>query len=257
MRTIRRRVLVTAAVLALAALAMTPGLRQSIAQLARQGASAVAAMAARQEVELPSVTVYALQLGVYDNGEHALAQQKRLTAEGTPCVIWQREQMRLICDTASDRALLSADAAKGQEAWIITEELPRIVLRVGAGAQEIEAIRALLTLPDALFAQLCGHAPLGTLVENAREQARAGLQAHPEHALYAQLAGSLDGWCTLMEETVQRMGETASRSYARATMHTLCYELRQALLQQADQSAASTASAQRTPSTAAEVMPPA
>ena len=260
-RIVRRRMLIAAGVLLLAGAAMTPQLRGSLVQMAQQGVFAVQTLAltqeAQMEVTLPEMTVYALQLGVYDNGEHALNRQKQLEEEGVLSVIWQRSQMRLVCDAVQRKGALSADAANGAEAWVISEELPEIVLRVSAQEGELEEVSGLLTLPDALFARLCDQAPLSALISGAREQAQAALSAHPEHELYAQLAQSLAGWCTLMEETAQAQGEAAARSYARVTMCTLCYELRQTLLADAAQSASSTASAQRTPSTAAEVMPPA
>ena len=98
---------------------------------------------------------------------------------------------------------------------------------------------------------------LETLIGHAKEQAAAALSMQPEHELYAQLAQSIDGWCTLMEDAMKTYGESGAISYARVTMCTLCRELRKELLNEAAQSEASTASAQRTPSTAAEVMPPA
>ena len=80
--------------------------------------------------------------------------------------------------------------------------------------------------------------------------------AHPESALYTQLAQSLVNWCTLMEQTRQETDEAAARRYAAVTICTLCRELRIVIANQ-PASAQSTASAQRMPSTAAEVMPPA
>ena len=58
-----------------------------------------------------------------------------------------------------------------------------------------------------------------------------------------------------VEKTMAEQNEADARSYAAITICMLCRELRLALEGQA--SAASTASAQRTPSTAADVMPPA
>lgn len=261
MRTVRRRVMVAAVVALLAGMAMTPQLQQSLREFVRQSARAVQTLALPQETQdeitLPRMTVYAMQLGAYDNGERALAQQKQLAAGGINCVIWQRIQMRLVCDAALRREALRAEAAMGLDAWIIEEELPEIMMRVSAGAQEMDAVRALLTLPDARFAQLCAGEPLAPLIESTRRQAEAALAAHPEHALYAQLAQSLVSWCRLMDDALAVQSEAAAVQYARVTMCTLCYELRQALLSDAAQSAASTASAQRTPSTAADVMPPA
>ena len=54
-----------------------------------------------------------------------------------------------------------------------------------------------------------------------------------------------------MEKTLAQTDEAEARSYGAVSMCMLCRELRQAL------SASNTVSAQRTPSTAADVMPPA
>ena len=115
-------------------------------------------------------------------------------------------------------------------------------------------MRTLLLLPDELLSALSGEEVLTGLLERTRSQAVAALHAHPEHELYTQLAQSLCNWCALIEGTLETQGEAAARSYARVTVCTLCYELRRTLIAQSEES---TASAQRTPSTAAEVMPPA
>lgn len=210
------------------------------------------------QVSLPRMRVYALQLGAYDNGERAQRELERLYAAGTLCMLWQREQMRLVCDAATRKAALDASAARGNETWIVEEELDEVNLRIGADAQRIDAVRSLLLLPDAMLGQLCEEgAQLSDLCAKARTQAEAALDAHPDHLLYTQLAQSLINWCALMENTRATQGEAAAICYARVTLCTLCTELRRALLQEDAYSAPSTASAQRTPSTAAEVMPPA
>lgn len=256
MRLIRRRAMIAGGVLLLAAMAMAQPLREGIADIAARGMDAVQTLAwsyaAQAQITLPERTVYALQLGAYDNGEHAQREMVRLCGGGTLCVIWQRAQMRLVCDAAESRERLNMDAAQGADAWVIRDELPKVVLRIDADAGAIDAVRDLLTLPDTLFAALgAQEEEFAALVASAREAAQKAQGAHPENALYTQLAQSLVNWCNLMDSTVSSHGEAVARSYARVTMYTLCCELRQALI------AESTASAQRTPSTAADVMPPA
>jgi len=258
-RTIRRRAMIAVGVLLLAGMAMAPQLRESLMDAADRAMGQVAAMAlpsaAQTQITLSERTVYALQLGAYDSGERAQNELVRLSGEGTLCVIWQREQMRLVCDAAGSKGKLASDAARGNDAWVIQDELPEVVLRVSADAQSMDAVRRLLTLPDALFERLCAEPEaLGMIIAQAREEALLAQHAHPDNALYTQLAQSLVNWCSLMDSARESYGEAAATSYARVTMCTLCYELRQALKAQ---SAASTASAQRTPSTAADVMPPA
>lgn len=256
-----RRLGIVMAVALLCAAAMTPPLRAHIAGWLRRGMNAAAAFApgheAQAEVTLPKKQVYALQLGAYDSGERAQSEMQRLTQAGVPCVIWQREQMRIVCDAALTRDGLSAAAAQGQEAYTVQETLAEVVLRVSADSAQVEAVQALISLPDSLLEAIGKGEELGTLLERTRVQAQAALTAHPDHALYTQLAQSLVNWCQLIEQTREARGEEIARSYAGVTICTLCYELRQALLADAAQSEAMTASAQRTPSTAADVMPPA
>ena len=223
----------------------------------RSGVAAVSAALPRSseaQLTLPELRVYALQLGVYDSGERAQTELQRLTADGVPCVIWQREQMRIVCDAALSREALEDAAAQGREACVAEETLAEVVLRVEAQSGALSGVRELLLLPDSLLVALGGEEPLADLLERTRAQAALALAAHPEHTLYTQLAQSLCNWCALIEGTLETQGEAVARSYARATICTLCYELRRVLT---EDSAASTASAQRTPSTAAEVMPPA
>lgn len=251
--------MITAGVLLLAGMAMAPQLRQSLMDMAARGMDAVQTMAwsyaAQAQITLPEKAVCALQLGAYESGERAQSELTRLTGEGTLCVIWQREKMRIVCDAAGSKGKLSSDAARGSDAWVLQDELPEVVLRVNADAGEIDSVRSLLTLPDELFAKLCEQGEeLAKIIGTAREAAVQAKGAHPENALYTQLVQSLVNWCALMDNTRAAYGDETTRSYARVTMCTLCYELRQALIAQSE---ASTASAQRTPSTAAEVMPPA
>ena len=253
----RRRLWIAAAVAMLALAAMAPQLRGKLTAWARSGVQAVSSRLPRNgeaQVTLPERQVFALQLGVYDSGERAQSEQQRLMAAGVPCVIWQREQMRIVCDAALSRDALDVRTVQALEAYAIAETLPEVVLRVEADSAALEGVRTLLLLPDELLGALAGDEPLTALLEGTRAQAEAALAAHPEHALYTQLAQSLCNWCALIEGTRSVQGETVARGYARATVCTLCYELRRTLIAQSE---ASTASAQRTPSTAADVMPPA
>ena len=255
-RAVKRRAMIAAGVLLLAGMAMAEPLRESLLVTAQRAVGAVQTMAvsgsAQAQVMLPNRTVYALQLGAYDNGKHAQDELVRLSEEGVLGVIWQREQMRLVCDASGSKGKLEADAAGGRDAWVISEELPQVALRISAGTTDLDAVRSIILLPDALFEKLCaGAEPLGETVAYAREAALPAQNAYPDNALYTQLAQSLVNWCGLMDRTLEQADEADARSYGAVTMCMLCRELRQAL------SASSTASAQRTPSTAADVMPPA
>ena len=246
-------------VLLLAGMAMAQPLRENLLSVVGRAMDAVQAAAlsssAQAQVTLPKRTVYALQLGAYDNGRHAQDELVRLSEDGVLSVIWQREQMRLVCDVSGSRGKLNDAAAMGRDVFVITEELPEVSLQVSAGAASLNAVRSFLLLPDALFGNLCdGSEPLSKTVERARASALPAQKAYPDHALYTQLAQSIVNWCNLMDSIRESHGDAAAESYARVTMCTLCRELRLALTTQSE---ASTASAQRTPSTAAEVMPPA
>ncbi|MBR2941938.1 MAG: hypothetical protein IKB82_00940 [Clostridia bacterium] len=259
-RTIRRRVLFGLGIAALGLMAMTADVRSYLADavLRSMGAVQTAAWDQHAEVTLEEKDVYALQLGAFDNGQRAQDELNRLQGERVPCVLWQRAQMRLVCDAAWSKAVLSAAAAGDRDVWVIADTWPQVVLRITADAAGIEQVCTLLHLPDALFDSLCAHQEsISAIAARAKQAAQPALTAYPDNALYTQLAQSLVNWCALMENAVQAFGEEAARPYARVTMCTLCYELRQALISYAAQSAASTASAQRTPSTAADVMPPA
>lgn len=202
---------------------------------------------AQLEITLPEISLYALQLGVFDSGERAADEAQRLKGMGVVCMIWQKEKMRLISDVAFDRQSLDLSTAKGADAYVIEETLPKVVLRIGASSEEIEAIRTLLQLPDDVLSALARGGDPAEACARVRPLAQAALEAHPEHELYTQLAGSLIRWCDMMESREM----TGARGYGAASMAALCRELRQALM------AESTASAQRTPSTAADVIPPA
>ena len=156
---------------------------------------------------------------------------------------------------------LPKEAAGGEEAYVIADPWPEVSLRLSAGEAELGDVQAMLCMPDHLFDRLLqseAEEPLERIVQQAAEAAEQALTAHPENVLYTQLAQSLSNWCTLMEDAGTQLDGQAARRYAAVSMGTLCRELRMALLGSADQaSEESTASAQRTPSTAADVMPPA
>lgn len=206
----------------------------------------------QREITLPEMNVYALQLAVFDSGERAAAEAKRLQQAGVRCVIWQQERMRIVVDAALSREALHPDAAKGREAYVISDTIEGMTLRLQADAIGIEQAKELLQTPDGVLNSiLTGKESMQDIVLRTRMLAGGAVGAHPENALYTQLAQSLVNWCDLMEKTLAQEDEKEARSYGAVTMCMLCRELRQAL------SALSTASAQRTPSTAADVMPPA
>lgn len=263
MKRARRRMVLFAAVLV--CLALMSSLWERLAAMARTGMQAVQAFASVQageaELTLPAKEIYALQMGVFDSGESAERERQRLYALGIPCMVWQREQMRLVSAVALTREDLPADAAGGQDAYVITDRWPEVSLRLSVGEAELADVQAMLCMPDHLFDRLLqseAEEPLGQIVQQAKEAAQKAVPAHPENALYTQLAQSLANWCTLMESAMAQFDAPTARRYASVSMGTLCRELRIALLGSADQqSPESTASAQRTPSTAADVMPPA
>lgn len=237
-RRARRRALVVGIVAVLSALAMAPPLRGRIANVGKKGLEAVQAFArggqtAQAELTLPGREVYALQVGAFDSGESAAKEQSRLAKAGVPCVIWQREQMRLICCAATSREGLSGGSAKGQAAYVVSDVWPQVQLRLTAGQEDVEEALALLMLPDGLFERLQSGEALDALMVETREQAKRAMAAHPESALYSELAQSLANWCDLMEETRRTQSEETARAYAQATMCTLCRELRVALQQSA------------------------
>ncbi|MBR5288748.1 MAG: hypothetical protein IKU34_09210 [Clostridia bacterium] len=258
-RRMRRRALTAGAVLALCAMAMTPELRLKIAQTAKNGVSAVQTLASavrEVEITLPEMTVYALQLGVYDNGERAQSEQQRLNKQGVQSIIWQREKMRIVCSAAKSKAALDLRAADGNEAYVISDTMPQVRLRIRCESGKEEEAAAFIRLPDTLLDELMGGEgrALQQITADTRTLAERALEEHPEHLLYTQLAQSLINWCELTEASAEN--ETA-HGYASVMMYTICREWRMALLEDYSASAESTASAQRTPSTAAEVMPPA
>lgn len=202
---------------------------------------------AQMEIVLPEIRVYALQLGVFDDEARASAEAQRLEKQGILCMIWQKEKYRLIADIALKREDIDYAAAKGREAYVIEELLEPVCLRIEAEEEEIGEVCTLLQLPDESLARLIDGKTIGDEIVCIRAAAHAAANTHPEHALYTTLAENLTAWCNVMEKPES----INARGYGAAAMFVLCRELRQALI------ASSTASAQRTPSTAADVMPPA
>ena len=185
---------------------------------------------AQADVLLPKMTVYALQLGVYDSGESAEKARLALLDAGLPCIIWQREKMRLIGAASDSREKLENLEVKGRDTCIIREEFPEVSVRMTAGSDELETARHFLRLPDLTLEYLIkGEEPIETILSAVRQEAEREAGAHPDNALYTQLAQSLVNWCALMEHSAERGLDVPS--YASATMATLCRELRITLLE--------------------------
>lgn len=261
MRQIRRRLTIVLVAVLLGAAAASDGLREKLAGMMRQSEKLAQAFAGGQSAEveltLPETAVYALQLGVFDSGERAASETQRLERDGVRCMVFQREKMRIISSVALSRDALDFDGAKGHEAYVIGDTLPEVSVRVTAAANALEDVCALLSLPDRLLAELLNVQgdTLAALLQNTKASAQPAQHAHLENELYTQLAQSLMNWCSLMEQVSGELTQQQARSYAQVTIYALCYELRAAI--NCQMSAESTASAQRTPSTAADVMPPA
>ena len=245
----RRMMIVILAVGVLASMGYLPQIQTQMMELDVQTFSE----RVQQEIVLPGYDVYALQLAVFDSGERAASELKRLQALGVRCVIWQKEKMRIVADAAFARDALNIAAAKGQEAYVIRDTLEPVSLRLSADSAGISEAEVLLELPDDALRRIIEdkQIPLAQIVADVNETAGAALNLHPESDLYTQLAQSLVSWSALVKRTLEETNESDARSYGAVTLYTLCRDLRQAL------SALSTASAQRTPSTAADVMPPA
>ena len=240
-RKIKRTVAAVCAVLVLGMAAASPDARKKLSMTVHTAlAGAQAAFAGReaatQEVTLPSIRVYALQLGVYDSGERAQQEQQRLTQEGVPCILWQRERMRIVCAAAPSEGALSSAQTFGLETYVIKDEIPEVHLRLVAAAREIEAASALINLPDATLESLFQaekEQPLTDIVSGAKALAEPALSSHGENALYSQLAQSVVNWCALIERAQAEWSDELARQYAAVTMCTLCRELRTELLAQA------------------------
>lgn len=234
----------------IASLAFSPAIREGILGAARN--IQAFSQSAQMEMTLPEYDVYALQLAVFDSGERAASELGRLQAQGVYCVIWQQNRMRIVADAAIDRGKLNTDASKGNDAYVIQDTMEKVHLRLSADTVSVSLAKRLLEAPDALFRAIAnGDETMERIAQRAQTLADEALQMNLGNDLYAQLAKGLSSWSQAMKKTLETADESDARSYGAVTMCTLCRELRQAL------SALSMASAQRTPSTAADVMPPA
>jgi len=230
---VRKRLMIAAGIAVLASLAMSPQLKEKLAVLG-EFSLPVLAGSTQAEMTLPKREMYALQLGVFDSGERAASEARRLQAQGVRCVVWQRDRMRIISGVALSREKLNHASAGGNEVYVIKDVLPKVSLRITADAERIAKVQRLIETPDEILMHLLtGEKPLDVLVRQAKEIAQEELHVHPEHALYTQLAQSLVNWCSLMETAMRENGEASARNYAAVTICTLCRELRLALENQA------------------------
>lgn len=225
----RRRCMIAAGILLLGTLAMAPGLREKLRSLSWD-VQAFSSGAQQAELTLPEREIYALQLAVFDSGERAASEARRLQAKGVRCIVWQREKMRIVSSVALSRDALDLETAKGEEAYVIRDTMEAVPLRLSCGAAEMAQVQTLLETPDSVLMRLLANdeALEGILADTAAIAGQAA-GSHPDNALYTQLAQSLANWCTLMERTMKETDERSARSYAAVTMCTLCRELRLAL----------------------------
>lgn len=230
---IRNRVITAAIVLMLAAAAMAPTLREQLMQVIDRGVRAAQTFAVMREgetvVTLEPIALYALQLGVYDNGERAQSERERLSQMGIPCAIWQESEMRLIAAVSASRETMDISAAKGQESFIVAKTLEKVELKLSAEENSLSAATELMRLPDETLIRLMdGRDALSDILADVREKAERAVGKHPENELYTQLAQSLLNWCALIERTSGN-----AHAYAGTTMALLCTELRRTLLMMA------------------------
>ena len=224
--------MIAAGILLLGALAMAPDLKEKLRSLSRD-VQTFSGGAQQAELTLPEREVYALQLAVFDSGERAASEARRLQAKGVRCIVWQREKMRIVSSVALTRDALDLDTAKGEEAYVIRDTMEAVPLRLSCGAAELKNVQALLETPDSVLTRLLtGEESLSDVLADVASIVSRAAGSHPEHELYVQLAQSLDNWCALMERTMQETDEKSARSYAAVTMCTLCRELRLALQSQ-------------------------
>lgn len=207
---------------------MSPQLRSGFLRYAAQGIvwirSCFLPHAESVTLTLDEMTLYALQLGVFDSGTRASEEAKRLEEQGAPCVIWQREQMRLIGAVAFSPEELDSTAANGLETYVYRDIFPAVTVKLTANSGETEEIRALFALPDKVLKILLTNRQvnLEELYAQVCEIALRQQNKHPEQPVHAQLVQSLLDWCELC-------GKNANRDYAAAAMSTLCRELRRTL----------------------------
>lgn len=225
----RRRCMIAAGVLLLGTLAMASGLKEKLRNLSWD-VQAFSSGAQQAELTLPEREIYALQLAVFDSGERAASEAKRLQAKGVRCIVWQREKMRIVSSVALSREALDMETAKGEEAYVIRDTMEAVPLRLSCGAAEMAQVQTLLETPDSVLIRLLtGEEPLSDILTDVASVVSQAAGSHPDNALYTQLAQSLANWCALMERTMKETDERSARSYAEVTMCTLCRELRLAL----------------------------
>ena len=123
----RRRCMIAAGVLLLGALAMAPGLREKLRSLSWD-VQAFSSGAQQAELTLPEREIFALQLAVFDSGERAASEARRLQAKGVRCIVWQREKMRIVSSVALSREALDLETAKGEEAYVIRDTMEAVPL---------------------------------------------------------------------------------------------------------------------------------
>ena len=244
----RRRCMVAAGVLLLGALAMAPGLREKLRSLSWD-AQVFSSGAQQAERMLPEREIYALQLAVFDSGERAASEARRLQAKGVRCIVWQREKMRIVSSVAPSRDALDLDTARGEESCVIRDTMEAVPLRLSCGAAEMAQVQTLLETPDSALTRLLTGEPGG-------RQSPGPCAVHPAGAEPCQLvrADGKDDGGGGREKRAQLRGGDDVHPVPGAAAGASKSE-RGAAVTHA--SGVSTASAQRTPPTAAEVMPPA
>lgn len=221
--------MIAAGVLLLGALAMAPGLKEKLRNLSWD-VQAFSSGAQQAQLTLPEREIFALQLAVFDSGERAASEARRLQAKGVHCIVWQREKMRIVSSVALSRDALDLETAKGEEAYVIRDTMEAVPLRLSCGAAEMAQVQTLLETPDSVLTRLLTcEEPLSDILADVASVVRQAAGGHPDNALYTQLAQSLANWCALMERTMKETDERSARSYAAVTMCTLCRELRLAL----------------------------
>lgn len=230
---LRRRLMIAGGVLLLGALAMAPGMREKLSGAMQ--AVQTFGESAQLELTLPQREIYALQLAVFDSGERAASEAQRLQSEGVRCIVWQKEKMRIVVSAAFSRDALDREAAMGHDAYVIEESLEAVTLQLSGSARALEEAKALLEMPDDVLKRLLAQdgGTLESILADTGAAAQRAVNAHPDNALYTQLAQSLINWCALMDAAMAETQAQQARSYAAVTMCTLCRELRLALQQSA------------------------
>ena len=149
----RRRLMIAAGILLLGALAMSPGLKEKLRSLS-QDVQTFSPGAQQTELTLPEREIFALQLAVFDSGERASSEARRLQAKGVRCIVWQREKMRIVSSVAFTREALDLNTARGEEAYVIRDTMEAVPLRLSCGAAEMAQVQTLLETPDSVLIRL-------------------------------------------------------------------------------------------------------